>query len=388
MASPLTYIGEETFSDINENRLPNRPLGEFSDFVVNELPDIAGGLESLSPSEVKNICERIKSLVENIPNNPSEIRAADRRLALLDMVMVETVISNFPDIFKDNVSVSSEFLSSIEVPVSLTRKTEFLATLMGRVPSITYQSVILDNNPNDPRVFSTGETAEHEWFFYRTHFNIEKKNINLINSLLRITSPCELNEENLENIRFQLGEIRASISSIRNLLHHFSKEEFDKFRPFFYGNKERKMPGASGLYSATLSVMDILLAEDLNLLSNVREGGALLMPTRTSIQNTYADQEHISEALRFRNEHGTLVSLAISRRREDFLMIFKEILEEILTFRKRHLGSVQRFIPEVSEGEATGTANPEGQSSIDILMNLIQSTEDSIDMINEYLDQN
>lgn len=378
--SPLRRIGESPLVAINKRRVPNRPLGEFSDYIVDCLPSLVNqGLLEQESINLRTEMVYIRSLIfDCIPNDPEKIPSEKRNLALLDLVMMETALSNLSLLYKDVV----------EVPPELIRSTTFLATKLQMVPTLSYQSVIIDNDPLDPRVFTTGETAEHEWFFYRVHAKIEKHNKSLIEVLLKMASEKDLSAVPIVRIRTVITEFVHSVTTMQELVKHFSKEHFEKFRNFFFGNSERQMPGASGLFSATLSVLDVLLLKEYDLVEDLREGGSQLMPKPTyAKEENYTSTDDLERAKEYRKRFGSLIERNYHSENIEHLKMLSQIIEFLRDFRRKHMGAVSRFTPEVANENGTGTANPKYRSSKFILEKIIEKTETSLDYVNERIKQ-
>jgi hypothetical protein len=209
-----------------------------------------------------------------------------------------------------------------------TRLIDF-ANQLDVAPTMTYEDVVFANPlESTPYVLSEDPaTAGHEVLFYRTHREIENN--------LAVTITC-LQSGDFETAH-QQGQ--AASDNFVGLYRKLDPEAFAAFRPYFRGLNN--YPGPSGLFTAAIPIIDLLIHGGQNMPSEER--ARLLRDTRQGLYPSHQTE--------------LLASLLLSEQpRLDMPDTDRSAIVGLLNkFRKIHTGSVRKFVPEALTAGAEGS---------------------------------
>jgi hypothetical protein len=221
---------------------------------------------------------------------------------------------------------------------------------------MTYEDLVFTNPVfGEVRVLATDPAvAINEASFYRSHRLIEGHLYEAIGKLVYLDDHPE---------GYELG--RAAFPSISGGRSHFSVEytpteelslavqelaslhtgldaqSFGAFRPYFVGING--YPGASGLYSESIPILDLLIHGGVNMEPDEREQIQANIDT-----GLYPNQEGYSALLRSLLQDDTPQMYMPDSTRS-------ELIKQLNAFRRIHRGSVKRFVPEALNGAAAGS---------------------------------
>lgn len=208
-----------------------------------------------------------------------------------------------------------------------------LAQAIYKPPSMTYEDLVftgvLDNGDAPIRVFSDEPgLAQSEAGFYAAHAGIE-------DHLYRAVAMLKSNEE-----QEAVDEIRLAVGEIVQLHKSLSREDFGMFRPYFVGING--YPGPSGLYSATIPTIDLLVHGGENISADQKQEIAQNLDS-----GLYPDHNGYSDMLRILlNSENSEIEISYATK--------ENITKHMNGFRLVHRGSVKKFVPEALKG-ADGT---------------------------------
>lgn len=297
-----------------------RPLGNFSDFVINELPAILEG-ESTS---IKAGSDYALSLLEK-----TIIESAfqfDRQLAAYDLKMLECGLHH------------SGLTIPRELALLIDRFTE------GTCSGLTYEDLILLNPTDDMRLFSRGDAAESERLFYRNHRIIEEILLAIIVDVQEAIESSSLKVLRYLDLRDRFGDILARLYELENM----PEGHFVVFRKYFKTNEVRETKGPSGAFSARFPVLELLFRGDylpeerFEYIAKHEQ----YFPVR--------DKSLLSSAINAARNGQTLMRL--KDQRESGISILTLIESFFEAWRSGHLQAVSRQLPEVFIGEDAGTS--------------------------------
>lgn len=241
------------------------------------------------------------------------------------------------------------------------------AELVSKPATMTYEDVIFRNRfPfgvegrlfRGVRVISADtDTAQSEAEFYKAHRKIEGYLYKVIGQLTFLHAYPGL---------FGLGEVPktplaryphfpdettpgktmdSALRDIKELHQGMSPEAFSAFRPYFTGLNG--YPGASGLYSESIPIIDLLVHGGKNMSDEERE-------TMSS---------NIKQGLYPNHEGKSVLFQALLDTEEPPLQLpeqMRQDLERKLNqFRGQHMRAVRKFVPEAMQGTADGSGGVE-----------------------------
>ena len=215
-----------------------------------------------------------------------------------------------------------------------------VAALAGEPPTMTYKDVIFTNNFfGFTRVISTDpEAALNEARFYRAHREIEHHLYGTIDRLLG-TEP--------EPDTTAVEELGLAVKGIAGLYRSLDAAAFAAFRPYFVGLNG--YPGASGLYSESIPILDLLVHGGSNIGPDERA-----QMFRTIDSGLYPRQGKPGDPHRYGNLHRELLltdnpALDLPENER------QELTRHLDAFRGVHRNSVKKFVPGALEGLADGS---------------------------------
>lgn len=249
---------------------------------------------------------------------------------------------------------------------------QLLSVASPAIPAtMTYSDVVFENGKDGTvYVFSSEDQAQAEANFYATHARIEDHISEAVSQLAQIdhaervddgtnfdealpmsgssmlaaVKPCTdaTQPERLDPV----AKMRMASDEVMALYEGLDPDDFASFRRYFVGLNG--YPGPSGLYTAAIPVLDLLL-----------HGGSNNSPEET---------QHIKDNLR-RGLYPRVVKGYVSSRLLGMLITLEpadvvlpidndlnaEMTNELDRFRRIHRASVKRFIPGAMEGVTAGS---------------------------------
>lgn len=234
----------------NELLVPNRPLREVSDFVIEQMPEMLeeikcqkGKIHKLE-SDVALLMKRVDSFM--IARILADVQGSD--LAAFDVKMTEAAIVH----------------SGGKPPERLVTIVDALAEATDLLPIITYEDLIFINPSEDRRTFTSGDMKQTEADFYEGHRIIEGHMDEVLKHFLRaINELSKYREESVDTVNTILKQSLDCLLPALGYMEIFEKEmlkeHFKVFRNYLSTNPVRRMKGASGAFYATIPTADLLL---------------------------------------------------------------------------------------------------------------------------------
>lgn len=329
-------------------RVPTRPLGKFSDFVVMNLPDSLTAIRegTANPSALNELREGLTEELTSDIITRAISTPASADLALLDLLIMDNAL-----------------VRTTQPNPKLTALIESFAAANGRPPVITYEDLILINPlTTDCRINTEGEIGAAERDFYIAHREIEEDLDVLIDTSKVAIERLKREGPNavidvatmIHSAGLKWVEINAYMTLLGEVM---STEHFSTFRPYFLEHPTRTRPdgrkykGPSGAFTASIPVFEILFAgEKMNPEQfNYFRDNEVYFPRK--------GQRDIQEALEYLGDGLTLTQLASSLDNPPILVEELAKLDYYLNqFRGKHYAGVRRQIPGAIEGNVSGSA--------------------------------
>lgn len=317
----MEYKSPKELGPLDElERTPHRPLGQLSNFVVEDLPDLIANKDLQS---IFSASEGLAHELDEIPND---------RTAHLDLMFLATAIETLGG--RTGVvleSIISKNFGATAAPMNL-----------------TYEDLIIGMpHDTDPRTFHPGEIGETERYFYRLHRSIEDRMALIIQALeTGLLSPDQMREQ-LETVAVPgMRDVNAQMEAMREDLNGYL---FNKFRPFF---RERNgIPGASGKYSGgTLTIDTLVAGNDPKLQAKLecKRDELIAYPASSIEQDGVAGHRDIIQARTYAERGETLLEMD----RLDVADGRQAIVEELSRFRNQHYRLVGKFLKDIMQGTA------------------------------------
>ncbi len=224
-------------------RVPSRPLGRISDFVVNDLPSQLALIKDGNP--VSDLSKRVE---EMLPNTRflRTLPASSLDLALLDLKMMKYGIIH----------------SGGEPGKKLNEAVKKLAYECGQPESITYEEIIMVNPENDPRLFTSDKVGQAEYDFYHTHRLIEPVLEIAIENVQRARKYLKMNQDLGAAALISLGV--DAITDVNRYVEAVGQQmnpnDFFAFRGYLGSDPKTGLPGPSGAYTHRIPLLDFMLA--------------------------------------------------------------------------------------------------------------------------------
>ncbi len=234
------------------------------------------------------------------------------------------------------------------------------AQLMARAESLsepatmTYEDVVLRNaggSDFEGTLFVLSDdraVAAQEAEFYKPHKDIERSLGRAVEALLFMDSNQHLYGKGSMVGMFgggsRVDELTAPLalgyvnSMVRGLYRELDPGCFDRYRPYFVGLNG--YPGPSGLYSAAVPALDLLV-----------HGGSNISPSEVAQmhinleQGLYPYPAKILEVLL--SQENPMLDMPDGNR--------DELTRELNAFRRIHRSSVKKFVPKAENGSADGS---------------------------------
>jgi hypothetical protein len=319
-----------------------RPLGNISDFVVEDWPLVLVGLRSGTLAQ-SDVYEQLEMLTRNkktlIGRNGTEDKV---NLARIDLLFLELGFAHLGG----------------QPPVELSDWVEELSRRVNRPPCLTYEDLVITNPSGDWRKFTTGEIGHSEAAFYQTHKWVEEilgpATWEMFSALQQLV---QFGFEGVPQACNTLVEVTNKLANASSLVRELGEEMpqqhyGDGFRLFLNPHPHREgMFGPSGQFTATIPVFDTLLAGE-NLPKKIisyRQQRDWFFPK--------AGLEQMKQAWAAVNERGSLVSLTKSLGKPvELVLAIDGLIEELKDFRTSHYKAVVKQNPESLAGKVSGTS--------------------------------
>lgn len=358
MNPSFTY--ESLPSPADMARTPSRPLGAYSTFVCETLPDLCLSIER-GVMDATDLPRAIEQAISTITADVRDFTRDESMLPFLDAGMGEAAVGRFKLIPPDN----------------LARLTDDLAIKAGQTPGLRYESLIRGNPlDTDPRLFSSTQQnhGKGELLFYHTHLCIEYIAADAIQTLRsimqRLQSPVAPNGA---VIATDIGSLSVAADSIRDhlqlLISELPIEDFNAVRAY-YNNETRNAAGPSGKDSAGIFVLDALTAGDdpeLRQFLDSKMQTRHFYPTTNIASDHFTGQADMLEAMQSAGEGKTLVSLCKSF--PALAPAISHFLKSKFALRARHIAVAKYFLPDAFKAGATSL---EGTGGIQNLSDYLQ----------------
>lgn len=329
-------------TEVINQRIPERPLGPVSTYVVMTMPhdlaEVREGRLAASSLAVKadillgGITEKT---LDTTLHNPKK-----RDLATLDLTILEAGIVH----------------SGAEPSEKLTMLVDTFSTRAERPPVVTYEDLIFTNPlGTDPRTYTSGSVGRSERDFYLTHLLIEdvmtEVNDNVKDTINQLDqqgiSALAKAQERLSRIATRFQDTLEPMHQVGTAM---PKAHFDEFRIYFQPHPTRELKGASGAFSASIPTFDLLL------------GGEMIEPEHLQYlkdneqyfpRGGYKD---ILDGIAAADQGLTLNALQQRFGVPELTAPLTHMDKILRQLRGKHLGAVARQTPQVYNGGQAGTA--------------------------------
>ena len=349
---------EDLLSNLEgEWRIPNRPLGEISNFVtekMSKLNDPTIDHEALGPLfDVLSEVDYQYTLFDQDPDAYIEQLWDGVDLACLDLIYLLNFLRRVTGehtTWSTTASIGDiewlyPWFDGIQIPKSLELMVHKLARHLDRIPHLSYEDLVLTNPlKHDPRLFFDGKTGNSEYLFYLWHELIERVFDEIIVWLEQLLEG--------ESDAPSVDDLKVSWAAAQRLLRKFfslDDEQFAIFRTFYFGNEILDYRWPSGAFSSSMPIIDLLIG--LNTLETANHGYL----DENLKHYPRAWQLAIKRAIQKYQSGDTVLTYALSRRDDELLTLYNEMGASILRFRQMHLWLVKKKIPEVFAWNETGT---------------------------------
>lgn len=321
-----------------------RPLGEVSNFVVQELPL---RLEGISSGEIiaENLSQNAADLIAGLSSPLIYKTLAEpsaRDLAGLDLKMLETAIVH----------------SGGQPPKELTVLVDIFAEKSEQPKGITYEEIVLVNPKQERRLFTRGEVRQTENAFYEGHRIIEghldRAVVVLKNSVFALIAN---GKDGIVKVSKDLNRIREDLVVVIDKTHTIgtqNPEHFGYFRKYLGGNPIRGTKGPSGAFTAGIPTIELFFAGEklpqdyIDYLNN----NMMYFPRQGRMD--------LKIAMSFTEKGLTITALADKLGNpEPLKQAIEELSHLIRAFRGVHYKTVKAQIPQAISGQIVGTGGEE-----------------------------
>jgi hypothetical protein len=329
-----------------KTRVPGRPLGIISDFVVEEMPQILEEIRS-ETCAVYALEQTVESMMKDLSRHTLAKCIADMHeceLAALDCKMLDAAI----------------VFSGGRVPDQLTTIIDALAEITDMLPVITYEEFVFINPPEDRRTFTCGLTAQMETDFYEGHRIIETFMDKVVNLLWKaLNELARKREAGLDTAVSLLHQALDQLRRIHEYIELFGtklkNEYFEIFRYYSATHPVRKlhgafMKGASGFFSASIPTADLLLGGE-NLAADHIESLRHHLPyyPRKGRKDIQRAMNNVAIGCTLNGFYEDL------RQPQALGSILQELSHTLRIFRGKHYRVVSIQLPGLFTGEQAGT---------------------------------
>lgn len=205
-----------------------RPLGPFSDFVVDMMPRlVADGQLDQAASECTRLASQAKLVC--LSDQQALIASLDAKLAARLLIF-----------------------SDVQVPESLVQLIEQLSDC----PDVfLYEEIVMANPLEDMRTFSVGDTRDVEMAFYQHHRVIEQQLAGVTEAIKAKVNNPGTRGACVDELRDVLDQVISDTKAAGSM----SGDDFAAFRGFLMSDPLTGTVGPSGLYSQGMAALYILL---------------------------------------------------------------------------------------------------------------------------------
>lgn len=258
--APSPLVSRDIFShltDTIDRKQRKRPLGLFSDFVVDQLPHRIADIKcSERPSEAAKALGRTinaitaemdyDALLLSLPQSDFEVAKTDVQYLVNSAYHVSAFAGLHPWDAEQTVGVALSRL------VGLTCE---------RQPSIgvlSYEDMILTNPvQSDPRVYCLGAAGVEERDFCLGHRLIETELQSAIEALVELRDVADADAA--QCLSRCLEHVESANRVLTRFDQHMSPDLFGQFRVFYEKNPYKNTLGPSGRFSARVVAVSVLL---------------------------------------------------------------------------------------------------------------------------------
>ncbi|MFT7184480.1 MAG: hypothetical protein ACI9QC_000822 [Oceanicoccus sp.] len=315
-------------------RIPQRPLGQLSDFVATEMPQV-----------IKDNLAQLPTLADELAQGVKDTDLT-RIGCHLDIMMLAGAIE------KNGMALGPQ-LSELELE---------LARQTGLPRILSYEDLIIGNpHDKDPRTYVNDVEGQAEVFFYRIHRVIEE----ILGSAVR-----ELESGLIETDRLKeavINEVLPGMKAVNDEMDRMCEElnglHFMSFRHYFKPRPVdgEELPGASGKFSPGVLALDTLgFGNDSNLKDRIAEKHTELdfYPQCNLEESGIVGVSDIQRAQTYADQAITLLELATAMEDAELIEATTELAIEMKKFRNVHFKLVGKFLKDIITGTAGKVITP------------------------------
>lgn len=250
----------DTFShltDTIDRKQRNRPLGLFSDFVVDQLPHFIAEIKcSERPSEA------VKALGRTINAMTAEM---DYDALLLSLPQSDFEVAKTDVQYLVNAAYQLSAFAGLHpwdaeqtVGVALSRLARLTCERQPSIGVLSYEGMILTNPvQSDPRVYCLGAAGVEERDFCLGHQLIETELQSAIEALVELRDVADADAG--QCLSRCLERLESANCVLTRFDQHMSPDLFGQFRVFYEKNPYKNTLGPSGRFSARVVAVSVLL---------------------------------------------------------------------------------------------------------------------------------
>lgn len=360
-----TLYGDGLFemAAVEHERIPRRPLGELSDYVVEQFPEevYTAQNEALPAPELEALESRVSLLCEKA-NLSSLKRLSDEEadLASLDLNILVNGLNGAKAKADKTLYEGSPPAFEEVLPSSLVDLANHFAERTGKIPALSYEDVILINPLHtDARTVTPGETGRWERAFYLGHAYIEVEFAGVIEQLQQTQGFLDAKDQSSATdllVQARLKMLEAA-SLLRTFRHDLPDSTFNDFRPYFF--QVGPYVGPSGRWTARLPQIDAMLTGDQP--ESDRFADFHQLTEYFPREGRQAVTEALAQAARAGSIRDQIDS--VSPENFDLRQAYRALAERITSFRRHHMTAVQKklggFTPEMDVAGTGGVIDVE-----------------------------
>ena len=244
---------------------PIRPFGEFSNFVVEVLPQELDIIFKAGNDNAKNLIvalgRDIQLLTDSLdPDIFDRLSEADAIVSRVDAMYAYNGLIQIAGM----TNVDPHFVHSEIVPSRLQAIVNKSSSKLAAPNVLTYEDIILHNPvQDDPRLFTLGNTGQAERDFCLGHRYIEyllEQAITAIEQGLGSSKTVKNLTKGLDDAQQQLQEINRTMGIFKNQM---PMKHFAHYRQFFGKNPVYGTLGPSGRFSGRIPLLTVLMIGDI-----------------------------------------------------------------------------------------------------------------------------
>lgn len=342
-----------------EKRYSSRPLGQVSDFVVVQMPQLLAGIQS-GQNDVESFANSVEDLIGQNESRVSQVLSLKpsnryphvqaRDLAALDLKMLEAAIVH----------------NGGNPPERLVELVDEFAPATNQPPGLTYEELIYINPRTDMRTFTTGDVGKSEYDFYVGHRMVEDQLAGTIRDVQE--AGLLLKEVGTKGIKESVGLLTKASAYFYGVIpylkametrmptQHFKVET--GFRRYFSSRnrKGQELKGPSGAFTAGIPIIELHLAGE-----NLPEDSHNYLTNNFQYFPRGGDGQvlgrvEINVATEAVNNGLTLTAIADRLGNPPELMnSITELSDLIREFRGYHFRLVKKQLPEAVRDQVAGS---------------------------------